>query len=82
MYNDIMLGDFPDSIKNAFRLWMSENALDIIGELATTVFFMLTDSGYWAAVIPESWSDIVFNTTGLDISLALQPEYGHLVLSY
>ena len=82
LYNMIMLGNFPDALKNAFYTWMRENAMDIIGELATSVFFEITDTGYWVAYIPESWHDIIFNTTGLDITLALQPDYGHLVLSY
>lgn len=42
----------------------------------------ITDSGYIAINVPESWDNIIFNTTGLDIILELQPEYGHLVLSY
>ena len=82
LYNQIMSGNFPESIRNAFVSWMRENAIDIIGELATSVFFEISDSGYWIAYVPESWSYIVFNTTGLDITLAMQPEYGHLVLSY
>ena len=82
LYNAIKSGDFPDDVKAAFTKWMSENAIDIIGELATSVFFEITDTGYWVANIPESWHDIIFNTTGLDIILDLQPDYGHLVLSY
>lgn len=81
LYNAIMSGDFPDEIKAAFISWMRANAIEIIGELATTVFFSI-DSGYWVADIPDSWSDIIFNTTGLDITLSAEPEYGHLVLTY
>lgn len=50
--------------------------------IATMVFFGITDDGYFVAYIPESWSQIEFATTGLDITVPLQPEYGHLVLSY
>lgn len=50
--------------------------------IATMIFIEITDAGYIVYNIPERWSDITFNTTGLDITLALQPEYGHLVLSY
>lgn len=50
--------------------------------IATMIFVEITDAGYIVYNIPESWNDITFNTTGLDITLALQPEYGHLVLSY
>lgn len=82
LYNQITTGNFPEAVTNAFYKWMRENALDIIGDLATSVFFEITDTGYWVAYIPESWHDIIFNTTGLDITLDLQPNYGHLVLSY
>lgn len=50
--------------------------------LATMIFVTISNSGYFIYHIPESWKSIKFNTTGLDITLPLQPEYGHLVLSY
>ena len=50
--------------------------------LTAGVYFGLTDDGYFCAYIPRSWQNIRFNTTGLDIDVPLQPEYGHLVLSY
>ena len=50
--------------------------------IATMIFVEITDSGYIVYNIPSSWKTITFNTTGLDIELPLQPEYGHLVLSY
>lgn len=50
--------------------------------LSTMIMVEITDSGYIVYNIPSSWNDIEFNTTGLDIELALQPNYGHLVLSY
>ena len=50
--------------------------------LARMIFVEITDSGYIVYNIPENWDTITFNTTGLDINLVQQPEYGHLVLSY
>lgn len=50
--------------------------------IATMIFVEITEAGYIVYNIPESWSSITFNTTGLDIDVKLQPEYGHLVLSY
>lgn len=50
--------------------------------IATMIFVEINDDGYIVYNIPEKWSDITFNTTGLDIWLEMQPEYGHLVLSY
>ena len=46
------------------------------------IFPEITDAGYIVFNIPENWENIVFNTTGIDIDLDLEPEYGHLVLSY
>ena len=50
--------------------------------LTAGVYFTITEDGYFCVNIPESWKNIQFNTTGLDIDVPLQPEYGHLVLSY
>lgn len=58
-------------------------AEDIIAKyIATMVFFGLTDSGYFVAYIPETWDNIHFGTTGLDVDAPIQPEFGHLVLLY
>lgn len=50
--------------------------------IATSVFFGITDSGRFVAYIPDNWNEIMFNTTGMDITVPIQPEFGHLVLSY
>lgn len=82
LYDDILAGNFPDNIVEAFETWMRYNAADIVADMVKMVFFGLTDTGYFVAYIPESWNDIIFNTTGLDITVDLMPEFGHLVLSY
>lgn len=61
--------------------------LDMVKEMVDKyitigIYFELTDDGYLCAYIPDNWNDITFNTTGLDIELPLEPEYGHLVISY
>lgn len=50
--------------------------------IATMIFVEITDSGYIVYNIPNSWKDIQFNTTEYDMHTDLQPNYGHLVLSY
>ena len=80
--NDIENGDFPESVVDAFKRWMNDNLLDIVGDLASNVFFGLTDDGYFVAYIPESWDEIRFNTTEYDIHLPDYTAFGHLVLSY
>lgn len=82
LYDQIISGDFPDSVKQAFYDWMTENAADIVGNMVNMVIFNITDDGYFVAYIPESWDEIQFGTTGFDTFTNLQPEYGHLVLSY
>ena len=82
LYDDIMAGNFPDSMIESLHNWLARNAFDIIGEMVKMVFFGLTDSGYFVAYIPESWRDIVFNTSEYDIFIPAFGEYGHLVLSY
>ena len=67
--------------------WINNFETSFIEELikkyiATMILVEISDSGYIIYNIPESWKDITFNTTGLDIKLKIQPEYGHLVLSY
>lgn len=49
--------------------------------LATMIFVEISDAGYFLYFIPESWDDITFNTTGLDVTID-NYEYGRLVLSY
>lgn len=81
LYDQIISGNFPDSVKQAFNTWMQQNALDLVGELVKLVIFNITDDGYFVAYIPESWDDIIFGTTGLD-EIIPGYEYGHLILSY
>ena len=46
------------------------------------VYFGLTDDGHFVAYIPKTWNKIKFKTTGYDTFLDIQPEFGHLVLTY
>lgn len=68
------------------RKWIADfdtsNAEEIIKKyLATMIFIEISDAGYIIYYIPESWKDIVFETTGLDVEIA-DTEYGRLVLNY
>ena len=80
LYDQVMSGNFPPSIVNAFNKWMEENALDLVGNLVKMVFFGLTQDGYFVAYIPENWEDVIFGTTGLD-DFPAGVDYGHLTLS-
>ena len=80
--NMIRSGNLPADIAAGMKEWIVRNFYDIVGDMTKMVFFGLTDSGYFVTYIPESWDDIDFKTTGWDITLAIQPDYGHLVLEY
>lgn len=51
-------------------------------KIATMIFVEISDAGYIMYYIPDTWGDITFNTTELDIEVKEYPEYGRLVLSY
>lgn len=81
LYDDIVSGKFPEEMKKSLYDWVVANSVSIIGELIKSVFFNLNDEGYLVAFIPDSWSDIVFGTTGLD-TFPVGIDYGHLTLNY
>ena len=71
-----------DEVQNWINNFDTTTIEKIVREyLATMIFVEITDTGYFVYYIPESWSDITFNTTGLDIG-TLGYDYGRLVLSY
>lgn len=69
-------GDFPPEMEAALRQWCVENVNGIINDTIQQVWFGLTDTGYFVAYIPESWSDITFDTED-DYN---NSNYGHLIL--
>lgn len=71
------------TVENWIANFNTKYAEKIIADyIATMVFFGLTDSGYFVAYIPKNWDNLDFATTGLDIEVPIEPEYGHLVLLY
>lgn len=88
--NDKVIYEELENLKQDLSIvqkWINEfdtkYAEEIIKKcIGTMIIVGLTDDGHIVYYIPENWDDITFNTTGLDIELELQPEYGHLVLSY
>ena len=73
-----MAGNYPDTFIDSLTKWIDKNGVEIIGAKIKAVHFGLTNDGYFCAYIPESWSDIHFDTV-TDYNDAL---YGHLMLLY
>lgn len=80
-YKQLQEGYIPEGMKNALYEWATANLLDIVARTLKTVVFGLTDDGHFVATYTDSWSDVIFNTTELDIWTPLQTQFGHLTLS-
>lgn len=78
---DLENGNIPDALKLSIYNWAAENLLPIVAQTLKTVIFGLTDDGRFVATYSDSWSDITFNTTEMDIFTPLQTQFGHLTLS-
>lgn len=78
LYDNLMAGNFPPSFVEALKNWISEHGVEIIAEKIKAIHFGLTNDGYFCAYIPESWSDVHFDT----VEDYDDPLYGHLMLLY
>lgn len=58
--------------------WIGDNIAIIYQQLAKQVFFGLTSDGYFCAYVPDSWSDITFDTGAVYGT----ETYGRLVLRF
>lgn len=69
---------FEDYYEKQLAQWMNENAATLFQLLAKMVFFGLTDDGYFCIYVPESWSDITFDTG----AVYGRADYGRLILRF
>lgn len=49
--------------------------------ITTSIFVEISDAGFIVYYIPDTWEDVNFKTTGLDLIIPGY-DYGHLVLDY
>ena len=94
---DKVIGDTLESLQQALtevQNWIKNFDTSYLEKLiaqylAKMIYVYISDAGYIIYYIPETWEDIQFNTTGLDISNdelsgnghVANYDYGHLVLS-
>lgn len=69
---------FDDYYAQQVEQWIADNLEYIFTHVAKSVYFGLTEQGYFVAYIPESWSDIIFDT-GMNYNL---DTYGRLILRW
>ncbi len=69
---------FIDYYVDLIEAWINEHMPDIIKQAIKMVYFGLTDNGYFCAYIPDSWSDITFDTG----AVFGRSDYGRLILRF
>lgn len=69
---------FEDYYAQQLEAWINANVANIFNQYAKLVLFGLSDDGHFVAYVPESWSDIWFDT----IATYEDPNYGCLVICW
>lgn len=69
---------FEDYYEKQLERWFNDNVDQIYKLLATQVYFGLTSDGHFCAYVPDSWSDIEFDTG----AVYGRSDYGRLILRF
>ena len=80
--DELRNGQLTPAMYNAIDAWCNANLFGLFAEMIKFITVSINDAGYIVLTYPSQWRELVFNTTGLDINVPLQPEYGHLTISY
>lgn len=80
---DALQAEFDKLYEEKIREWLAANMPEIMGDAVTeaikTVFFGLTDDGYFCAYVPKNWADYIEFDTNVNYG---SKEYGCLILNY
>lgn len=71
-------GEYDQYYKDLIYKWIQDNFADLISAGVRQVFFGLTDDGYFCAYVPDSWSEITFDTG----AVFGRSDYGRLILRF
>lgn len=72
-------GDYVYLYLDSIIYWINANLQNLVANIVKYIFFGLTDDGYFAAYIPDSWDFVTFDT-GFDPNDT--QTFGHLILKY
>lgn len=78
LFQKFMDSGFEDYYEKQLEQWINDNIQLIWETFAQMVFFGLTSDGYFCAYVPDSWSDITFDTGAVYGT----ESYGRLILKY
>lgn len=71
-------GEYDEYYENVIAEWINENFAELISDGVKQVYFGLTDDGYFCAYVPDSWSEITFDTG----AVFGRSDYGRLILRF
>ena len=71
-------GDYVSLYLDSIIAWINNNLQELVAGIVKYVFFQIDDTGYFNAVIPDSWDFITFDTDYEPNSAT----YLHLILNY
>lgn len=71
-------GEYDDYYEKVIYDWIQENFAELISAGIKQVYFGLTDDGYFCAYVPDSWSEISFDTG----AVYGRSDYGRLILKF
>lgn len=75
-FDEFKNGAFDDYYEKILAAWVDKHMPEIIAQAVKMVFFGLTSTGYFCAYIPDSWSDLTFDTG----AVYGRSDYGRLIL--
>ena len=76
--NEFLTSGFDDALAEKIAKWIDDHLQFIFTHTIRQVYFGLTDDGYFCAYVPDSWSDITFDTGANYGSY----DYGRLILRF
>lgn len=78
LFRQFQESGFDDYYEQQVIKWISDNIAILYQQLAKQVYFGLTSDGYFCAYVPDSWSDITFDTGAVYGT----ETYGRLILRF
>lgn len=77
-FQKFMESGFEDYYEKQLLAWINEHFAELISAGMKQVYFGLTSDGYFCAYVPDSWSEITFDTG----AVYGRSDYGRLILRF
>lgn len=77
-FQEFIDGEYSDYYEKVIYDWIQANFAELMSKGIRQVYFGLTDDGYFCAYVPDSWSEIVFDTG----AVYGRSDYGRLILKF